>query len=733
MTPMGMRLKLITLIMVCILSIPSLPNVSAQEVRYDWLGLTMKEGTTIDLPGGYKLQAKIDFIGGVAAYAVKAQVYKGSMDNPCLTGGGAWAYMEGGGTLPTRTEIVVKENCPFDKGGNILYRIIIKGDESSRENKTIAFDIIDSIYSPDANLTLNIGFPKYKEYDAASSRVIIPVTLRNDGPASISWVKALVTWGRLEGEGSINLTQPFPPGLSYSPTSSSANYTFGGLDVNRSYNMSLMFVAGPGQYKYGNYSVNFLIYYGTKFRYEGFNATRNVKIFRYDPSAYKVVRDSVKLIFGLKYKGRVGNPSVSIIAERPTGDMEVDEGAPISFSFYLQNTGADSAYNVTIRVNVNPDLPTEITAPSSVAGRSFPIVVTGEMPPKARSEKVEFRIVVPKGSGGTIYRVNITAGYFDIRNKYYEATRFFTITVRQPGVSKLYVTKTISSSTVPVNGTIEVNVIVSNNGTAAASRVTIEDDFPRDLFKLISGDTRLTASSLSPGGVLALSYKLRAVREGVATFGSAKVTYVDPQEGQKTILSSMKSPVVVTVVKPELSVRVEDIPPNVTNVNSLIQFSIYMMNKGNGDAKKLSVEMEFSPGLYMVNPPNLEKGEGVVCDQPTWEPREASVKLVLSCDTVKPQGFVKMVLSLKAQTTGKQWIRVNSISYLTPDGSSKISVPTSYSYSTVVVTPFETRVFYLSIFTFSVLLVAMFVIGVTRGFGVSLGRRVRRRVGGFES
>jgi hypothetical protein len=727
---MGMRLKLITLIMVCILSIPSLPNASAQEVRYDWLGLTMKEGTTIDLPGGYKLEAKIELIAG-AAYAVVAQVYKGSKDNPCLTGGGAWAYMEGGGTLPTRTEIVVRENCPFDKGGRILYTIVIKGDESSRENKTIAFDIIDSIYSPDANLTLNIGFPKSKEYDAASSRVIIPVTLRNDGPASISWVKALVTWGRLEGEGSINLTQSVPS-PSYS-TSSSANYTFGGLDVNRSYSMSLTFDAGPGQYKYGNYSVDFLVYYGTKFRYEGFNATRNVKIFRYDPSAYKVVRDSVKLVFGLKYKGRVGNPSVSIIAERPTGDMEVDEGAPISFSFYLQNTGADSAYNVTIRVNVNPDLPTEITAPSSVAGRSFPIVVTGEMPPKARSEKVEFRIVVPKGSGGTIYRVNITAGYFDIRNKYYEATRFFTITVRQPGISKLYVTKTISSSTVPVNGTIEVNVIVSNNGTAAASRVTIEDDFPRDLFKLVSGDTRLTASSLSPGGVLALSYKLRAVREGIATFGSAKVTYVDPQEGQKTILSSMKSPVVVTVVKPELSVRVEDIPPNVTNVNSLIQFSIYMMNKGNGDAKKLSVEMEFSPGLYMVNPPNLEKGEGVVCDQPTWEPREASVKLVLSCDTVKPQGFVKMVLSLKAQTTGKQWIRVNSISYLTPDGSSKISVPTSYSYSTVVVTPFETRVFYLSIFTFSVLLVAMFVIGVTRGFGVSLGRRVRRRVGGFES
>jgi len=729
-TPMGMKLKLITLIMVCILSIPSLPNASAQGVRYDWLGLMMKEGT-IDLPGGYKLQAKIDFIGGVAAYAVKAQVYKGSMDNPCLTGGGAWAYMEGGGTLPTRAEIVVKENCPFDKGGNILYRIIIKGDESSKENKTIAFDIIDSIYSPDANLTLNIGFPKSKEYDAASSQVIIPVTLRNDGPASISWVKALVTWGRLEGEGSINLTQSVPS-PSYS-TSSSANYTFGGLDVNKSYSMSLTFAAGPGQYKYGNYSVNFLVYYGTKFRYEGFNATRNVKIFRYDPSASKVVSDSVKLVFGLKYKGRVGNPLVSVIAERPTGDMEVDEGAPISFSFYLQNTGADSAYNVTIRVNVNPDLPTEITAPSSVAGRSFPIVVTGEMPPKARSDKVEFRIVVPKGSGGTIYRVNITAGYFDIRNKYYEATRFFTITVRQPGISKLYVTKTISSSTVPVNGTIEVNVIVSNNGTAAASKVTIEDDFPRDLFKLVSGDTKLTASSLSPGGVLALSYKLRAVRDGIATFGSAKVTYVDPQEGQKTILSSMKSPVVVTIVKPELSVRIEDIPPNVTNVNSLIQFSIYMMNKGNGDAKKLSVEMEFSPGLYMVNPPTLDKGEGVVCDQPTWEPREGSVKLVLSCDTVKPQGFVKMILNLKTQTTGKQWIRVNSISYLTPDGSSKISVPAAYSYSTVVVTPFETRVFYLSIFTFSVLLVAMFVIGVTRGFSISLGRRMgRRRVGGFE-
>ncbi|MEM2377550.1 MAG: hypothetical protein QXV05_03430, partial [Candidatus Korarchaeum sp.] len=77
--------------------------------------------------------------------------------------------------------------------------------------------------------------------------------------------------------------------------------------------------------------------------------------------------------------------------------------------------------------------------------------------------------------------------------------------------------------------------------------------------------------------------------------------------------------------------------------------------------------------------------------------------------------------------------RVNSISYLTPDGSSTLNIPTaSYYYSTVVVTPFETRVFYLSIFTFSVILVAMFVLGVTRGFGLRVGRRLSRRPSAFE-
>lgn len=732
-----MKLKLITLLMVCSLALQIYPSPSeAQEVRYDWLGLRVKEGVLFDLPGGYKLHAKIERLNikknESGTYMIKAQVYKGGMDNPCLTGGGAWVYMEAGGPLPTKAEIAVRENCPFDKGGKLLYTIIIRGDESSVENRTVALDILDSIYSPDANLTLNIGFPKVKEFDVASSEVTIPITVKNEGPSSVSWVTAFVNWWRNEGEGSINLTQAIPTPSSV--RSGTANLSFGGLKPGESYSMSFTFKAGPGEYKYGNYTVKFNVLYGTSFKYEGFNETRKVRMYRYDPSSYKTVSESVKLIFGLKYKGRTGNPVVQIIAERPTGDMEVDEGAPISFSFYLQNVGADSAYNATIRVKVNPDLPVEITAPSSVAGRTFPIIVTKEMTPKARTEKVEFRVVVPKGSGGTIYKVNITVGYFDIRNKYYEAPRSFVISVKQPGVSKLYVTKTISSSTVPVNGTVEVNVIVGNNGTAAATKVVVEDDFPRDLFKLVSGDTKLSAGTLAPGGVLALSYKIRAVREGVATFGSAKVTYLDPAEGQKTALSTMKSPVVVTVVKPELSFRVEDVPPNLTVVNSLVEFSIYAINKGNGDAKKLNVELEFSPGLYMVNPPTVNKGEGVLCEQPTWEPGERSVKLKLSCDTVKPQGFLKMVLTLKTQTTGKQWIRVNSISYLTPDGSSTLNVPAApYYYSTVVVTPFETRVFYLSIFTFSVILVAMFVVGVTRGFGLKVGRGLRgRKLGAFE-
>ncbi|RDD52783.1 MAG: hypothetical protein BA066_07820, partial [Candidatus Korarchaeota archaeon NZ13-K] len=69
-----MRLRLITLLMLLLAS--QLPQpAGAQQVRYDWLGLVAKEGVLVNLPGGYKLQAKIELIGGVSTYAVVAQVY----------------------------------------------------------------------------------------------------------------------------------------------------------------------------------------------------------------------------------------------------------------------------------------------------------------------------------------------------------------------------------------------------------------------------------------------------------------------------------------------------------------------------------------------------------------------------------------------------------------------------------------------------------------------------------
>ncbi len=722
-------MRFTTLIMLLFLTTLLIPRgsmiveVGAQEVKYDWKGLSMKNGTRYDLPGGYTLQARLMYMGGAVQY-VEARVLKGGA--PCTP----FVYVPteisaGGSPLDTRKEIPVREGC--SRTGRILYKVFIKGDLTDKVNGIIYFDLLDSVYSPETNLTMEIDFPKVKEFEQPYAQFQVPVILRNTGAMPIDWIKVYSNWYRLEGEGSINLTNVLP--VMGTKTGNEVNISLGGLDINESRQLTFSFHAGPGEGRYGNYTIGFIVTYPVIFEYQGFDSNRSVKIFEYNPNATKSTSDSVNVVFGLIYKGHTGAPRVVLSVSKPTGDLQVDPGTPITFSFRAQNVGNDHAYNVTINAQVEPNLPIEIIKPSTIAGGHFPVVVHSDMPPRAMTEPIEFRIVIPGDAEGMMYRVNLTVGYFDIRGTYNETFRLFTITVKEFGYSKVYITKTISSTTIPINGTIKVDIIVGNNGTAAATNVVVQDDYPKDLFKLVSGKTKLTASKLNPGSMLSLSYTLKAVREGVATFGPAKVTYVDPKEGQKVLMSAQKSPVVVTIVKPQLSVKVEDIPQNVTVVNSLVGFSIYMINRGSGEAKDLTVEMELSPGFYMVSPPTVKKGEGVSCDQPVWEPKEDRIKVRMVCSTVKPEGFVKLILTMKTQTTGMQWIRVTDIHYKSTDGKTVIKIPTSsYRYETVVVTPLELRMFYLAIFTFSVLLVAMFVIGVTRGFRVSVGRR-RPRTG----
>ncbi len=721
-----------TLIMLLFLSAlliprsPTVIEVGAQGIRYDWKGLSMKNGTRYDLPGGYTLEAEIFYMAGAAWY-VRARILKGG--SPCSPYVYPAIETSAGGTqLDTRKKIDVYDVCPFKRQGRLLYTVWILGDKTDMNNGIIYFDITDSIFSPESNLTMKIDFPKYKEYEEPHAQIQVPITITNVGPNPVDWVKVRANWYRLEGEGSINLTNVIP--VSGTRTGNEVNILLGELEGNESHQLTFVFNAGPGEGKYGNYTAYFEVTYPTKWEYKGFNANRSVKIFEYKPDGVnKTLNDSINVVFGLVYKGHTGAPRVVLSVSKPTGDLQVDPGTPITFNFRAQNVGNDHAYNVTINAQVEPNLPIEIIKPSAIAGGHFPLVVHADMPPRAMTEPIEFRIVIPSDAEGMMYRVNLTVGYFDIRGYYNETFKLYTITVKEFGYSKVYITKTISSTTIPINGTIKVDVIVGNNGTAAATNVVVQDDYPKDIFKLVSGKTKLTASKLNPGSMLSLSYTLKAVREGVATFGPAKVTYVDPKEGQKVLMSAQKSPVVVTIVKPQLSVRVEDIPQNVTVVNSLVGFSIYMINRGSGEAKDLTVEMELSPGFYMVNPPTVKKGEGVSCDQPVWEPKEDRIKVRMVCETVKPEGFVKLILTMKTQTTGMQWIRVTGIHYKSTDGKTVIKVPTSsYRYETVVVTPLELRMFYLAIFTFSVLLVAMFVIGVTRGFRVSVGRR-RPRTG----
>ncbi len=714
-------------------------ETAQQTLKYDWLDLSMKNGTTYELPGGYQLQAYISEFGGHGTHAVKASIYKeGKVCVPWVA-----VPVEKVGNLETRKLIEVKEDCSVS--GKRLYYVYIKGDLSKGAGEaikdTIYFDILNSIYSPEVNLTATTTFPKRRDFgEKESFTFTIPFSIKNNAEnIRVNWVRIVAAWHRVGGVGSINLTNVevtgAPPPSPSSWAGGSLNLTLPGLDPGESRQIKLTFLAGPNSKDFGNYTINVMIIHPAVYEFIGLDPDRGVKQFKYNPNNTESDSFQFVVFTGTRYAGHTGKPELTILLTRPTGDVTVDPGSTVTFDFRVKNNGNDYAYNVTLDAKVKPDAQITIVKPDNVAGNPFPIVVPVDVPPGGLTEPIQFRVKLPEDSEGKIYRVNITASYFTIRGEYRETSKSVLITVREIGESKVTIKKKVSPTSISVNGTIQVVVTVSNNGTAPASNVVIKDYYPKEYFRLVSGETSKKISSLAPGDSVSIVYKLKAIKEGIPILPPASVTYVDPKTGPKGPITSGESSVVITVIKPKLWAKVEDQPPNVTVKNSLVTFSIYVKNDGNGAAKDVSLYMELSPGYYMVTPPTVEKSEGTICDQPKWEPTKDKVKVSVSCDKVDPQGWIKLSLTLRPQSEGKQWLTVKSLTYKSADGTSKFHVPVSYySYETVVVTPFEQRMFSLVLFSFSVILVGLFVIALTRGFGFTASPRRRRvgRLGAFE-
>ncbi len=715
-------------------------DTAQQAMKYDWLDLSMKNGTTYELPGGYQLKAYISEFGGHGTHAVKASIYKG--DKVCVP----WVAVpiEKFGNLETRKLVEVREGCSMT--GKRLYYVYIKGDLSKGAGDsiqdTIYFDILNSIYSPEVNLTATTTFPNRKDFgDRESFSFTIPITIRNNAEnIPINWVRLIATWNRVGGVGSINLTSVEVSGaLPPSPSewaSGSLNTTLPKLDPGESMEIRLSFLAGPNSKDFGNYTVNVMLVYPDIYEFVGIDTNRSVKQFRYNPNHTSSRTFRFVVFTGTRYAGHTGKPDLIILLTRPTGDVTVDPSSAVTFEFRVKNNGNDYAYNVTLDAKVKPDAQITLVKPENVAGSPFPLVVPTSVPPGGLTEPIQFRVNLPEDSEGKIYRVNITVSYFNIKGEYKESSRSVLITVREIGESRITIRKKVSPTSISVNGTIQVVVTVSNNGTAPASNVVIKDSYPKEYFRLVSGDITKKISSLAPGDSVSIVYKLKAIKEGIPVLPPASVTYVDPKTGPKGPITSGESSVVITVIKPKMWAKVEDQPPNVTVKNSLITFSIYTKNDGNGAAKDMSLYIELSPGYYMVTPPTLEKSEGTICDQPKWEPTKDKIKVTVSCDSVEPQGWVKLLMTLRPLSEGRQWLRVKSLTYKSSDGTSTYHVPVSYyAYETVVVTPFEQRMFSLVLFSSSVILVGLFVIALTRGFGIPSGTRRKkvRRLGGFES
>ncbi len=392
------------------------------------------------------------------------------------------------------------------------------------------------------------------------------------------------------------------------------------------------------------------------------------------------------------------------------------------------NVGNGSAYNVEIYINTTPaDLTLTFQNPSKfgtvVGGISKPIrfiwpngSTAPLRPGQSLAEPIKFIVRVPEYSivGEKKYRITITGYYFDAYGNSYISTSSIELTVVEPGKAVLTITKTVSASWVGVGGTVRVTITVTNEGNGMARNVKIEDEYPSSYFNLKTGSVSQNVPQLSPGESISLVYELTAVKVGTVSLGSARVEYTDEYDVQHMEYSNEGG--LVSIVTPQVKVRILEAPNQTIPVGEYTKYVIEVENEGNGPAVDVKLSFKIPKGLDILSlKPNNVQLSGQ---------RVASLYI----QSMSPGEFQRIELEFKPIIPGIFNITPIEMSYLSPDGSIKLSIEGNITASFTAVVPYTVRMILLSTLIIMIVLVGLLVVALTVGLPV-ISRPSARRLG----
>ena len=693
-------MRWIPILLIALLLLP-LETAFSAPVKYYARGITLADGGAISIGGGYSVSVKIKgtFQKYVTFYVT------------CPNGRTSFDLNEGDSES-------VYEGCSiWGMPGSELFTIRLVAISES----TATFNVENSVFNPAEVLDIQSSFSNVTRYEGMQV-FNLPFSIVNTGDKPVYNATLQITWAKVNGSGDISILQVSPPKNITKPL-----YYPISLDAKAKQEFTLTAKADPGGKYYATYMVGLSLSYRSSFSYNRTASTPDKIVYDFKNTTISVSK-TFFIVVGERYKGRAGNPELWIIMKNPMAvNLLVNPGDVLTFRFYLKNNGGDSAFNSSVYVKVQPQTSKgpfiTITQPPTIAGKRFPINLP-EIPKGAMTQDVEFTMSIPQGTEGMTFMLQIAVDYMDIRDNLYSVTKNFTIDVKKPGIASLVLRKTVGATEIGVDQELDVMISILNNGTAPAVSVSVSDSYPEEFFQLLEGKTSATFARINPGETATLSYKLKAKNTGTATFSPAKATYTDQSGLTKTAISQQE-PIIVYIVKPEVSITVREVPPTATVVNSMFPFSIVISNKGTGKASEFRLNMTLSASLQLVVAPKIDTAVNAQCSPPYWEPAGNISRVRIICSSIDPDGNVEVKMLLKPVSAGNTSIRVDRAIYMQHGSPYNLDV-SNLNYHVFVTTPIEMRLFAASLLALWIVLVALFVIAATKGlpFKIKTGRRL---------
>jgi len=704
--------RLVTVLLLVILIVPPIPLSEASEKKHYWKGLVFEERGWI-LVGPFNVTVWVSESEG--GYVYNAEVWLGPEKCATLS-------------APEQIEFnekVVKMECT---SGPSAFKLRVYGQDSRTLGPgKIKVDIIDSVYSPEVNMSLWAYVPPESlRRNETRASIEVSITVLNTGDRTPDKARLTASFGVVEGNESlaniwVTTVSPAvdkPENFTFSPPLPGKNKTF-----------VYEITADSGGKLYANFSITFSLIYESDFEIESENETTVTWV--YSPGT-EVVKTK-KFYFSVgEYYREVGVPDLRISLNHSL--LQVEPGDTVDFEFVLRNRGTGDAFNISIWLGVSPELPTiTLTGPDipGLTGKPFtgrlttPLTIP-KMPKNSRTPVISFAVTFPPDvylSPGSVYTVTIDVEWYDKLGNYFSTSTNVSITPKEPEVPSIEVSKMVNPETVPVNGTITVLVVVRNVGDGPAYDVHVVDEFPEEYFSLVQGQTAVSLEVLAPNENATMSYRLMAIKEGVVTLPPAQVDFKIGGEIPQTEFSNSD---MVSIVRADVKLEVLAAPPSLVVTEDTFELRFVLTNEGTGQARDLIVSLEAPKGIDV-----LEVSEGGVFART----EEGGWRIDFPVDSLDPGASVTFYVRMSALTQGVHHISLLNATYAGPMGVQRYGIGEAdrLEVSLTAVIPFTTRAFLAAVFFSMIVAVGAAVIVAFRETAPAPRlRRLRRpRLGAY--